>query len=466
MRLQFDVAVENEIRKSDIPVERALAVVDAALAPQKLGDLQELVFCRCWCGYNYQQIAEELGYDPGYIRIVGARLWQCLSEAFGERATKSNVGTVVRQRLQDADAFAPALAQASFAQPAPSPSERIPEFPGGYVPLDSPFYMPRPEVEARCYREILQPGAFIQIEASARMGKTSLLNRTLAQAQAWYANALRLGLQELDADAFDSTDRFLRCLSQCVAWRLGLEPQLERYWSGDGDVPKLNCTRYFETYILPQLEGPLALGLDEVERLLAYPALAQEFMSLLRAWYEKARESAVWAKLRLVVACSTEAYVQCGIDQSLFNVGLPIELSDWSFQQVRDLALRYGLSWVQQGTGEQQLRVLVDLVGGHPYLIQLALYYVWAGNTRLEDLLAQAPTESGIYRNHLHQHWETLCASPELAEAMKAVVSSQAPVELPSQTTYKLYGMGLVQLEGDRAAPRCQLYRQYFSERL
>ena len=39
-------------------------------------------------------------------------------------------------------------------------------------------------------------------------------------------------------------------------------------------------------------------------------------------------------------------------------------------------------------------------------------------------------------------------------------------VTLRSQLARKLQSMGLVQLEGDHAALRCQLYRQYFSERL
>jgi len=55
------------------------------------------------------------------------------------------------------------------------------EYPGGPVPLTSPFYVERPPVERLASAELEKPGSVIRIRAPRRMGKSSLLLRLLAQ---------------------------------------------------------------------------------------------------------------------------------------------------------------------------------------------------------------------------------------------------------------------------------------------
>jgi serine/threonine-protein kinase len=51
-------------------------------------------------------------------------------------------------------------------------------------------------------------------------------------------------------------------------------------------------------------------------------------------------------------------------------------------------------------------------------------------------------------------------------EAVKYMVASTAPVRLESVQAFQLHSMGLVNLEGNDVTPRCELYRQYFKDRL
>ena len=76
--------------------------------------------------------------------------------------------------------------------------------------------------------------------------------------------------------------------------------------------------------------------------------------------------------MRLVAAHSTEAYIPLPLHQSPFNVGLPIRLSALTRSQVETLTQRYGLD-----SATVDLNRLMTLVGGHPYLIQLALYHLY-----------------------------------------------------------------------------------------
>lgn len=81
-------------------VEEALAIVDVALAPRGITDLQEMTFRYTWDGLSYTEIAQTSGYDTIYVKQVGSKLWQHLSEAFSEKVTKNNVQSVFRRQTQ------------------------------------------------------------------------------------------------------------------------------------------------------------------------------------------------------------------------------------------------------------------------------------------------------------------------------------------------------------------------------
>jgi class 3 adenylate cyclase len=211
---------------------------------------------------------------------------------------------------------------------------------------------------------------------------------------------------------------------------------------------------------LPKLGKPLVLGLDEVDRIFPYEKVADDFFGLLRAWHEKAKQSDIWKNFRLVIVHGTEVYIPLTNDQSPFNVGLPIELSEFNSTQVHDLARRHGLDFTAT-----QVERLMAMVGGHPHLVRRALYKIACQDITLEQLLKDAPTETGIYADHLRLHLWNLEQHPELAQALKQVVETDSPVQLKSAVAFRLNSMGLVHLHGNHVTLRYDLYRQYFRER-
>jgi hypothetical protein len=335
-----------------------------------------------------------------------------------------------------------------------------PELPMGQVDLASAFYVERPSIEERCYEAIAKPGALIRIKAPRQMGKTSLMARILHRSSALGYATVPLSFQLADSQVFTDLEQFLRWFCAVVALELQLPDRLSDYWNGIFGS-KVNCKSYFERYLLANVTSPLALGLDEVDRVLQYPELAADFFGLLRSWHEDAKNREIWKKLRLVVVHSTEVYVPMDINQSPFNVGLPIELPEFKSEQVQELAHRHGLPW-----GATEVEQLMAMVGGHPYLVRLALYHIARQEITLSELLATAPTDAGLYSDHLRRHFWILEQHPELAAALKKVLAVDSPVQLESMQGFKLHSMGLVQLQGNEVIPRCDLYRQYFRVRL
>jgi DNA-binding Xre family transcriptional regulator len=339
------------------------------------------------------------------------------------------------------------------------PLDTLPRYPNGAVPLGSAFYLERTPFEAQIDREISKPGALVRIKAPREMGKTSLLLRVLASAQNLGYHTVSLNLAQVDESIVSDLDRFLRCICTNVARQLQLKPMLDEYWDEDLGS-KISCTDYFQHYLLEKIATPLVLVFDELNHIFEHPQIAHDFLPLLRSWYEGAKILPIWQKLRLIVVHSTEIYIPLQLNQSPFNVGLPIQLDTFSLAEVQQLARCYGLDW-DDGIDAGQL---MELVGGHPALVNIAFYHLSRGDITLSELLATAPTATGIYHHHLQRHWVTIEAQPELLLALNAVMNATEPVSLELIIAYKLSSMGLIKQSPNKAVPNCELYRQFFLE--
>jgi class 3 adenylate cyclase len=401
----------------------------------------------------------------GFLNLQGyldrIRHWDWHTEADTPRLLQSVLSLLAEgQSLQDeptsTDSPDASISQESLTLPAIA----VPEMPDGQVNLASIFYTERPPIEVRCQETIIQPGALLRIKAPRQMGKTSLMARVLHYATQQGYRTVPLSLQLADGRALSDLDHFLRWFSASVARRLKLYKPIDEFWDaifGSKD----NCTAYFEEYILSSIDAPLVLGLDEVDCVFQQPDIAADFFGLLRAWHEEAKNRDIWKKLRLVVVHATEVYVPMDINQSPFNVGTPIALPEFSDDQIYNLAKLHGLPWDMNNVQQ-----LMALIGGHPYLVRLALYHLARRDITLPDLLEVGTTEAGLYGDHLRRHLWYLEQNPDLLEAMSTVVLSDNPVRLESSQAFKLYSIGLVHLQGNEVIPRCNLYSCYLRDRL
>lgn len=293
------------------------------------------------------------------------------------------------------------------------------------------------------------------------MGKSSLMLRIAERAAKSEYRTASIDFHQADRAVFANLDKFLRWFSANVSRELQLESKLDDYWNEEMGS-KVSCTLYFQGYLLENITSPLVLALNEVNRVVEYPEIAEDFLSLLRYWYEQSKQVAIWQKLRLVVAYSTEIYLSLKLHQSPFNFGLSLKLPPFTKEQVQELARRYGLDW----TDSSPVKRLMAMVGGHPYLVHLAFYYLYRQEMTLKQLLATAATRSGIYYDYLLRIQAALEEAPFLLAAFKQVISAPNAVKLDPILADKLDSLGLVTLDGSSVSPSCQLYSLYFSNQL
>lgn len=418
-----------------------------------LTPLQELVLRSSWEEKTYTSMAGEAHYAEQRIREVASQLWRLLSDIMGEPIGKANFRSSLEPRSLT-------RSQQQIIEEYRCPAATTcSEFPSGPLSLSSRFYIPRPPIEELAYSEITEPGCVIRIKASRKMGKSSLMLRIIDCATSLGYHTVSLDFQQAEEAVFANLDKFLRWFCANVSRELQLESRLDDYW--DEEIGSLvSCNIYFQGYLLELLSSPLVLALNEVNRVFEYPEITREFLPLLCSWHEQAKQVEIWQKLRLVVAYSTEIYIPLKLNQSPFNVGLPLKLPPFTREQVQDLARCYGLDW----TDGEEAKQLMAMVGGHPYLVRLALYHISRDKVTLKQLLQQAPTEAGIYNDYLRRHLSALQAEPELAATLKQLIAATGSVKLEPILAYKLESMGLVNLDGDRAYLSCELYRLYFAQ--
>lgn len=420
-----------------------------------LNSTEIIVLQGIWQNQTYNQIAEQAAYSSDYLtNVVAPKLWRRLSDVIGQRVTKKNCRPLLQSHFTGTRPFV-----RNFNSSSTIISESI-AYPSGAIPLNSPFYINRFPIEERSYAELKKPGALVRIKAPQEMGKTSLLIRILEYGKELGYHTVTLDLQQADQEILSSIDRFLRWICANLSHQLQIESKLDEYW--DEDIgSSVSCTLYLH-YLLEQLESPLVLAFDEVNQIFEYPKIAKSFLPLLRSWYEETKEVSLWQKLRLVIIHSTEVYVPLQLNQSPFsNVGLPLEIGNFSFEEVQELAQRYGLFW-----GEAEVYDLMSVIAGHPALVHLTLYYLTQKETTLSQLLQNAATYNSIYASHLQRHQATLQEQPELAHACYQIMSAEEPVSVAPILAYKLYSMGLIDLDRDRAFPRIPLYQTYFQSKL
>ncbi len=328
-------------------------------------------------------------------------------------------------------------------------------YPSGSLPVDSPRYVSRPEVDDRALHEIVQPSCVLRIKAPSGFGKTSLLLRLLHHCNQLGYATVSINLQQADTEALSDSHAFFRWFRAVLALKLKLDSSQDQYWD-ELLGSKLSTTLYLRETVLPQLHRPLVLIINEVEQVFEYADTARNFLPLLRLWHEEAQHDEVWQQLRLVVAYSTDAYLPLDINQSPFNVGLPLTLPEFNQEQVQTLAQLYSVSW-----SEQDCDRILALSGGNPALVSLALYHLNQGMT-FDELLQSACTLKGIYRNHLQRLLAQVNGNAQWTERLAPLVQGTDAIHLDPIFAYKLEGIGLIQPTSGGWKLSCELYRTAF----
>lgn len=407
-------------------------------------------------------LKEALPYSLGpYLNHINWIFWETHADTPG-------VAEKLKQALSGATFAAdiPAAAGAATSTPGsltpPSPAAQPTrpvqlDMPEGTMEAESRFYVERP-VDSTALAAISRQGVTMTIMGPRQMGKSSLLMRAISSAQQAGKRVAFLDFQLFDKAVLSDGALFFRQFCSWITDELEMEDQVARYWNNQlGNAQR--CTRYISRHILKESAGPLVLAMDEVDSIFESD-FRSDFFGMLRSWHNSRALQPTWRRLDLILITSTEPYQFVeNLNQSPFNVGEVIELTDFTPGQVSDLNRRHG-----SPLGPDEERRLMSLLNGHPYLVRRALYLIASGYMTAVRLFQTAVEDRGPFGDHLRYHLFRLHHKPALVEAMRQIIRhNSCPDEL---TFFRLHGAGLVKREDHKEMPRCSLYADFFREHL
>ena len=327
------------------------------------------------------------------------------------------------------------------------------EAPGGVMPPGSTFYVVRSSDHRAA--GALDESSTVVLKGPRKVGKSSLLLRLTSGAKRRGLRVAVLDLQVFSPSKLDELDGFLRYFCSWLSRELDLEDKVSETWRRPLDSVKL-CTEYVERQILSASSQPLLLAIDQAEVVFDRPFFL-EFFTMLRYWHNLRARRQAWKLLELLLVTSVEPNLFIdNVYQSPFSVGDEISLDDFDSTEVAELNRRHGSPL----DAESEAR-LVDLVGGHPYLVHQALYQVASGWMSAEELFAQAGDREGPFGNQLRRMALILANEPPLADGLRRVIAGQ---KISETTFFRLEGAGLVLRSSGEARPRCRLYADFFSQ--
>lgn len=454
-------------------LEDTIILVNRLLRNQPLNSVEEKVLRECLEDKTYQTIAQNLGYTHDYIRVLGSSILKRLSDALGQEIKKSNVCEIlseidltklIKEHTNFYTTDLTNLYQPKYGFDCP---EEL-KYPDGIIPLTSILYIQRPWLEVRCYDAIVQKEPLIRLKSPQKTGKSSLLTRILNFAQHQGFKTISLSFKLVSQDQLTDSNSFVKWFCAVISQKLNIPHQINYIWD-DIFGANYNATNYFEQYILPEIKQPIILGLDDVDLIFEHHNVAKDFLTLLRAWFEKVKlgdlENENWQKISFIIVHSTESYFPLNWNSSPFNVGLSIKLPNFTLEEVEELIWLCGTT-VLEKIKKKNWQKLIDLVGGNPYLIRIFFYHLTQDKLDADQMLNEASSVQGIYQKHLTFYFNYLISSPHLSKLYYQIVTSKDAIKLSSQEAFKLDSLGLITLNKNYAIPRCELYRQYFRNAL
>lgn len=333
--------------------------------------------------------------------------------------------------------------------------------PVGALDTASRFYIVR-QADEEVFAHVQRDRALVTVRGPRQTGKTSLIARTCAalRVAGGGVRTAFVDVQALAHEDLQSRGAVWRALARRLTYQLSLD------WDAVGWGPEADDDEAFSGFLKDHVfrddERPLLVCLDGVDRLLTSP-VRNDFFGSLRSFYnDGARDDRrSERKVRWLLGTSSEpSFFIKDLTQSPFNVGLRVELGQFTREEADALARRYGLAL----DGPALDRAL-EYLGGHPYLSHLLFSHMARRPDDAARLFDPLTAGGGVFRDHLQRFLLHFEREPELAEAMRRVTRGEGCAD--ARVADRLEAGGLVRRDrGRKVVPQCRLYADFFRREL
>lgn len=285
-----------------------------------------------------------------------------------------------------------------------------------------------------------------------KFGKTWTLNYLLNcvhQQDAGAESIVSINFDAFTHEVRNDYNLFIEELAYLIVEAVGgPEDAVQKLWKGRGSANH-KITRLLREHVLPSVNTRLVMALDRVDNIWGSP-FKDDCFGMLRAWAQNPN----LAKLRLILSISTTpSRLIDRPNTSPFNLTPPIVLGDFTLDQVRELAVRYGLHW-----SDQDFAQVMELIGGHPYLVRHVMHRsIITGGTAATELIGES---TSLFDDFLARYSRRLHNDPQLLDGIRNLRSESAAALSPD-VSHQLESAGLaVEEEAGLFRLRYRLYER------
>jgi hypothetical protein len=401
----------------------------------------------------------ELGYElDSYVGKLQYVLWE--DETHDERIVREVLRATESGFALDAADGPIGLSGAGATlgdRPEPKADMRLlrqeVQAPGSPLDPDNRFYVRR-AADDRVEAFAAGKSRTLIIKGPSQTGKSSLLLRYLARCLAAGQRVAFVDLMTFGVVKKLSFPDFAGQLVEAIVADLGLagvEPPPFQH--------AVELTHVLNDQVLPRIEGPLVLAIDDADRAIG-SEWQEDFYLALRSWDANRTQpgrKGRWGGLglALVIATDPRMLIDSGYT-SPFNVTTPEELQPFPRKALESFNESYG-----HLLQERELDRLYQLLGGHPYLTPLAFYRLVHEQWTFDGLCEEAAREDGPFGDHLRSRLDRVYAAA-LAPALRGIVLNGALPGNDRRLFYRLEASGLVRGDRGRFLPANEVYGRFF----
>ncbi len=238
---------------------------------------------------------------------------------------------------------------------------------GGTVPPDSAAYVVR-KADEELYQHALR-GDFCYILTPRQTGKSSLMARVAGRLQADEVKTAIVDLSSIGGDGKAvRPEQWYYGVAHAIGRGLRIKNNLKAWWVDNSDLPALQrLTDYFRDVLLEGDRGRIVVFLDEIDTTIGLH-FSDDFFAAIRACHNSRATDPEFKRLSFVLlGVATPTDLISDPKRTPFNLGAPIELTDFTREEADQLAL--GLS-SDEARARDFLNRIMYWTAGHPYLTQ------------------------------------------------------------------------------------------------